>query len=199
MKLKFYQKNIALFYQILSLGIWVKVQSGESIKNILNRLPGIDLTYIENRIQTIFLNGHAVDNIDTAIISNNSTIALSAAMPGLVGATFRKSGVYKSLRSEISHQSPQKALSMAHPKKYRIKLKFFNFIAQEIGFKLLSDEIWIEGNVFQEFLNQNLKSIADGCSKLFINGKRQSFNQLLKIDFSKEKDIYLTVISGNEK
>jgi hypothetical protein len=49
----------------------------------------VETDYLENRIKTIFLDGKPVDDEDKAVLKNGSTLALSAAMPGLVDSTFR--------------------------------------------------------------------------------------------------------------
>jgi len=65
---------------------------GCSIKNLLCNQFDITPEYLSDRISTIFLNGKPVDDVESAIIKDNSILALSGAMPGLVGATFRKGG-----------------------------------------------------------------------------------------------------------
>ena len=52
----------------------------------------------------IFLNGKAVDKIKTTAVTDGNILALSAAMPGLVGATFRRGGRYAAMRSNVSHK-----------------------------------------------------------------------------------------------
>ena len=49
------------------------------------------------------LDGKPVDDIGAALVQDGSTLALSAAMPGLVGATLRRGGAYSSFRSAITY------------------------------------------------------------------------------------------------
>ena len=67
---------------------------------------GISESYLNERVQTIFLNGRAVDDLFGEVVGNNSTIALSAAMPGLAGAVFRKGGMLSSLRNPRAGTDP---------------------------------------------------------------------------------------------
>ena len=85
-------ETVKLFIRLFYSGVNICVQSGKIIKSVLVDEIGIDNDYAENRIQTVFLNAKAVDDISKAVITKNSTLALSAAMPGLVGATFSKGG-----------------------------------------------------------------------------------------------------------
>ena len=52
------------FFPLLQRGFMVKVQIGCSIKTILCEQFGLDPEYVEDRIQTIFLDGKMVDDID---------------------------------------------------------------------------------------------------------------------------------------
>jgi len=78
------------FFQFLQRGFRVRAQVGCTIKSMLCRQFGLDPVYVEERIKTVFMDGKAVDDMDSAVIKDSSTLALSAAMPGLVGATFRR-------------------------------------------------------------------------------------------------------------
>jgi len=63
----------------------VPARVGLSVKKVLCEQWGISPEYLDKRVKTIFLNGNAVDDIDKAILQDGSTLALSAAMPGLAG------------------------------------------------------------------------------------------------------------------
>ena len=83
-------------------GVYLPVNTGGTLKEMICDQLGVDEKYFEERIQTIFLNFKAVDEPENAIVKDGAIIALSAAMPGLVGATMRKGGTYAALRSSIS-------------------------------------------------------------------------------------------------
>jgi len=91
------------FFQLMQRGFMVKIRVGCSIKSLLCNQLGLSQEYLEERIQTILLDGRPVDDVESAIVKQESTLALSAALPGLVGATLRKGGYYAPLRSHISH------------------------------------------------------------------------------------------------
>ena len=103
---------------------------------------GVPEHYLDHRIQTVFLNGKAVDNVDDSIVSDGAALALSAAMPGLAGATLRKGGRYAAMRRQISHRS---AASCAAGGEGLVVIKLFNMILRELGPRFLSLGIRVRG------------------------------------------------------
>jgi hypothetical protein len=77
---------IPAFSQLLQNGFWIKGNVGCSVKSFLCEQFGLSPEYLEKRIQTIFLDGQPVDNVETATLRDGATLSLSAAMPGLAGA-----------------------------------------------------------------------------------------------------------------
>ncbi len=118
------------FLQLLQKGVKVTGRVGSSVRSFLCDDLGLSPEYVDKRIQTLFLNGKAVDNPDTAHIKEDSTLALSAAMPGLLGATLRKGSYYARMRNEISHQEQREVISVHEG---FVLLKLFNLLPAEIG------------------------------------------------------------------
>jgi hypothetical protein len=160
--------NLSIFSQLLMQGFQVRAGVGCSVKMFLCRELGLDPDYVDQRIQTIFLNSKAVDNIDKAIVTQGATLALSAAMPGLVGATFRKSGYYSSFRSHVSQQDNIK-VSLCHEGKVTIKL--FNLIARDQGHIFLKRGIRISGKKFREFISQKKDAFRSAFKSISMDGK----------------------------
>jgi len=77
------------FFKLLEQGFFVTTTTGCSIKDLLCKQLSIDEEYLDKRIQTLFLDGKPVDKVEKAYLHNEATLALSGAMPGLVGATLR--------------------------------------------------------------------------------------------------------------
>ena len=68
-----------------------------------------------------------VDDVNTALLQDGCTVALSAAMPGLVGATFRTGGLLAAFRSDITHQEegvPTETHGVG-----MVKIKLFNLLS----------------------------------------------------------------------
>jgi len=123
-------------------GVRVEILAGSSIRQVVVDQLGIAEDYLENRVQTLFLNGKPVDDVDAMKVSDGSILALSAAMPGLAGATLRKGGKYAAFRQQISlgGDSPVPVL-----RKGRMILKLFNQVTEELGPVVLIKGIGISG------------------------------------------------------
>ncbi|WP_028324806.1 hypothetical protein [Desulfatirhabdium butyrativorans] len=144
LQLELTSKDLSFLSPLWQLGVEMDVRTGTTIRDILCRQVGIDDAYLDERIQTLFLNGKAIDDPDKAMVADKSTIALSAAMPGLAGATLRKGGSYASFRKAITDAACAVAAD-AH-QQGTITLKLFNFIAQELAPILLRYGVKVEAD-----------------------------------------------------
>jgi hypothetical protein len=150
---------LSYFFPLFQQGITVEVETGCSIKELLCGQLGIDPAYVEERISTIFLNGKPVDDCDTAVVGDGAVLALSAAMPGLVGAMLRKGGFYTAMRSAITYRT-QSADSIRA--KGRIRLKLFNSIMGEAGPLILRRGIIIPNSNVIKLINETSAKILSG-------------------------------------
>jgi hypothetical protein len=134
--------------RIFQQGICLKTRAGLPVAKVLQE-TGFSRKYLEEKVQTVFLDGSAVDDLDLAIAKDGSVIALSAAMPGLAGAILRKGSPISALRSKTSTEmGPQSAGDAIHV----VKLKLFNTIAKEMGPELLHSGILLGRVDFENFL-----------------------------------------------
>ena len=72
---------LPLFYQLLEQGFRMTVPVNCSVKELLCQHLNVQEDYLEKRIQTLILNGKAVDDVNSATVGEGSTLALSGAMP----------------------------------------------------------------------------------------------------------------------
>ncbi len=152
----------------------------------------LDHEYIQERISTIFLDGKAVDNIEEAIISEGSTLALSSAMPGLAGATLRREGLYASLRDSITYK--EKA-SNCRIKEGIIILKLFNLLIDDIGPVFLQKGIVVKSQELQNFFVKQPDSFWRNCSEIILAGKPIDHENLLVGDrLIQHDEVELTVL-----
>jgi hypothetical protein len=135
------------FFPLFQQGVVIEAEVGCTIKQMLTVQFGISAEYLAQRITTIFLNSKAVDDASTAVVSNDSVLALSGAMPGLVGATMRSGGYYAAMRGAMTHKNKE---VVAVEKQGRIKIKLFNLLLPELGGKILLHGVYLTG---QEVLN----------------------------------------------
>lgn len=143
---------------LLQRGFLIPCSRPLSLYDLLSELPGFDHDYITSRIETIFINGSAGDSLDQILMPGNR-VALSAAMPGLAGAIFRKGGMHASLRSKPVPASPHRT-----EKSGFITLKLFNTTAADMVEPLLKSGILIQGSVLARFFvvrGKTLHSLFD--------------------------------------
>lgn len=178
---------IPSFFQLLQKGFRVKIQTGRSVKSFLCDQLGLSPEYVEKRIQTLFLNGKPVDDKDSATIRDGSTLALSAAMPGLVGAVLRSGGFFASMRSTISHRE---GTEVERPQEGMVSLKLFNILLREIGPAFLEKGIWVHGKDLENFIDGKLDDFSTGCKKAILDGKEVDVKTLSEIKWA-DREVFL--------
>ncbi len=141
-------ESLPLFTTILQSGMEINCTTGLSMGHFLNELPGFTLEYISDVIQTIFLNGTAEDDMTTPLTGKNPVLALSAAMPGLAGAIFRKNSLHSALRTETKKETT----TQPNSESLTVTLKLFNSIAKERGPDLLKHGVNIPSISIENFL-----------------------------------------------
>ncbi len=144
-----------MFMAIYQAGFRFETRLGQDIKAILVSELGIEPEFVDKRIATIFINGKAVDDLETARVTDGCVLTLSGAMPGLVGACLRKSGRYASLRSGISYSpEPQTRSSETGV----ITVKLFNTLITELGPSFLQRGIIVDDRQYQGLMADINKS-----------------------------------------
>ena len=78
----------ACFIQLLTEGVTIEASLDCNLKYLLCDQIGMAPDYLEKRLQTVFLDGQPVDDVEQTIVGEGSVIALSGR-PGLVGAVLR--------------------------------------------------------------------------------------------------------------
>ncbi len=180
---------LSLFFRLLANGFNIKAEIGSSLKEFFLDRLGLVETYLEDRVQTIFLNGKAVDNIETALITEDSTIALSAAMPGLVGATFRRGGRYAPMREKISYDTE---VNDHRHQEGLVFLKLFNMIAKEMGPEILKRGILVKGEDLADLFKN--REILSGCVSVTYDNQIQNPDNF-DDTFLQEKRVLLKILS----
>lgn len=132
--------SLPAFRTLFQQGVGVTIQAGTSLEDLLCCQWQIDRDYVMNRISTLFLDGKPVDDLPAAVVRDGATLALSGAMPGLIGATMRRGGVLASFRSGITYCPTSDA---SHSGSGRVTLKLFNLLIDELGPGFLARGIWI--------------------------------------------------------
>lgn len=182
---------VPLFFQLLGHGFYVSVQTGCSVKELLCNQLGIHEDYLAQRIQTIFLNAKVVDDVNSAIVKKDSTLALSGAMPGLVGAILRSGGFYAPMRSQISHEKNQSSLPR---RAAQITLKMLNLVVKDLGPIFLQRGIRLKVQTLQEFIERQATELKSGCISGELDGKPIAISNLQIIDW--DTDLVLLQVNS---
>jgi hypothetical protein len=165
------------FFPMLRRGILLEARLGTTISNVLCEQLGIEREYLDDRVGTVFLDGTAVDNVDKAIVREGGTLALSAAMPGLVGATMRKGGILASMRNSITYKEVDPAMSGSLG---FFVLRLYNTVAGELGPALLRSGVWTEGKTLRDFLEDAAEELRSGCLECRLDGNACQWTRLLE-------------------
>jgi hypothetical protein len=97
------------FKALLQRGVGIAGGAGATVREFLEEVLGIEAAYVEEKLQTVFLDGQPVDDFDRAVVRPGAVLALSSAMPGLAGATMRRGGFYARMREGITHEGDDPA------------------------------------------------------------------------------------------
>lgn len=175
-KLELDEQLFSRFTRLFSKGVVVAARTGCSLKDFICEQLGVHEDYLSNRIQTIFLNGKAVDDYQTAIVTDGATLALSAAMPGLVGAVFRRGGYYAALRNSVTYSGKESAACRLYG---QVTVKLFNLTVKELGPVLLKYGIRLVGRDLQEALQEFSDDFRKGARNISFDGVSIDFDRLL--------------------
>jgi hypothetical protein len=137
--------------------------------------PGIPRDYLEERVQTIFLDGRPVDDLESSVVGPGSVVALSASLPGLAGATLRRGGKYASLRSSISHTDAAGEEHRSEPGFATLKL--FNLLMGELGPALLQRGILVPASRLPDLLRAG--DLEERCAGAEMDDVAVNLDQLL--------------------
>lgn len=165
------------FSPLFQHGVMVKADVNCSIRTVLCEQLGLSPQYVEDRIKTIFLDGRPIDDIDSAVLRDGSTLALSAAMPGLVGAILRRGGHLAPLRSQIAHREEEKGASR---REGTIVLKLFNLLIDELGPNLLERGVIVRREDLKSLFVSLQENFWAGFKKAQVDGREIGGNHLLK-------------------
>ncbi len=163
---------VSRFSLMLQSGFQVRVQVGGSVRELLCNQLGLSPNYTHDRIRTLFLNGRPLDDMDRAIVEDGSVLALSGALPGLVGATMRRGGYYGCLRDSITYQPPTaNFLENLVSAPGTITVKLFNLVLKDLGPHFLSRGVLLPADAVEGFLRGQPSDFWDPSLAFRIDGK----------------------------
>ena len=159
----------SLFFPLLGEGIRVEGPDGSSVSEFLAQAAGIDPAYLARRVQTVFLNGHPVDDLARTAVRGGDAIALSAALPGLAGAVLRRGSAYAAMRHSITWEGTPVEKGGAGTAAATLKL--FNLVARELGPGLLAAGVRVPGEALCGFLERSFPGGAPAGDAVRLDGR----------------------------
>ena len=187
---------ITAFFPLLQRGVRIKAEKGSSIKALLCDTLGISADYVDKRIQTIFLDGKPVDDPASTVLVEGSRIALSAAMPGLAGATLRRDGVFGVMRSQITHR-PEEA--SATGESCFVMVRLFNLVIKELASNFLAAGIWLSGDELPDVPDRSANDTPVVRRALLQDGREASLEELRAGESIKGTDNICIVIRNPDQ
>jgi hypothetical protein len=182
------------FFQLLQQGVMIRSRIGCSVETFLQEELKATPGMIE-KIQSIMLDGKPVDDIGTAVLHDGATLALSAAMPGLVGATLRRGGAYSSLRSAITYHETGNACT---PGEGWVNIKIFNLLMAELGLGLLGKGVLLRSADLLGFLVEREQEFLHGCS-ITLDNRSVDIKTLAGAGLGNAGKILLTVFTAPQE
>jgi len=184
---------IRKFSVILQKGFTFKTRVGISIESFLCDDLALNPQFVQEEISTIFLDGKAVDSIESALLREGVTLALSSAMPGLAGASLRRDGMYAALRSPITYKEKP---GNAPIREGRIIIKLFNLLIEELGPLFLKKGILVKASEAREFFMKQGADLRQGCGPILLDEKAVDCETLLSGNWlTGHGDLELTVVT----
>ena len=187
------RERVTDFSSLLQHGILYAVDKPVHICEFLLALPGFSADYLAKNVQTVFINGSAADSLDR-FLGCGGTLALSAAMPGLAGAIFRRQGLHGSLRSRTEDK-----VHSGNSGPGFITLKLFNSIAVERVPQLMAQGILIDSQAFLDFAGRRENLFQPPVQMVFAGKPLQyaeMFTTLQQTPLLKIEVRYLPAASG---
>jgi len=160
------------FAELFQSGFRLAVPGPCPVRVFLRDTLGLDDHYITNRLQTVFLNGLAVDDLDAAMLHPGSRLALSAALPGLVGATMRRGGVFASLRQNVTYTPDvsgppgMAGLPVSENAPFMVEMRLYNLIGVDLAARMLALGVYVPAGVFLDFLRSRPQAFWSGVRSL---------------------------------
>lgn len=182
------------FSLLLQAGFLVALPASGSVRAFLIDRLNLSAEFIESVIQSVFLDGKPVDDMDAATVRGGCTLALSAAMPGLVGAVMRRGGYYSCLRDSISYRGTHGAETLEGGE---VTVKLFNLVAGQLGPELLACGVWVRGDAALEFFDTRPEGFWTACDSVEIDGSLADRADLLRRVREAERVFIRTTTKGS--
>lgn len=186
------RKRLPVLYPLLQQGFILENDGNYTVKMFLSEALRLSREYIEERIQTVFLDGKVVDDLDSAVPGDRAVLALSAAMPGLAGAVLRRNTPYGPFRSSITARRGE--AGNASPGGILI-VKLFNLIARDLGPALFERGLVFEASGIQSFFGSPAVESGNCFERIRMDGAPVKPDSVRKWRCEPDDFVLLRVVS----
>ncbi|MHC1697303.1 MAG: hypothetical protein AB9919_04380 [Geobacteraceae bacterium] len=182
-------EQISRLCTLMHNGCYLKVECGKTMRDLLCNQFQIPFEYVRKDIKVIFLEYSPVDDIETAIIKDGATLALSAAMPGLVGAAMRRDGDLNWMRNGITYHEGE----TEHKEELGlIQMKLFNKVMADLGESFLRRGVYLQSKYLSEYLTRFTPDFWSEVIAITKNGETITSDEL--ISFVKDRRQWLRLL-----
>ena len=147
-------------------GLGITVAPGRSLRDTLTRDLGLAPACVEERVQTVFLDGSPVDDIDADHARPGCTLALAGALPGVAGIAMRRGSPVGVYREGITHHMTPET---GGERPFQVTLKLFNSVAVECLANVLFRGVEVRAGRLAELLADDPDALA--CASFTLNGQ----------------------------
>lgn len=158
-------------------GVWVEGTVGVPVRTFIERELGAEPEYAEATIQTVFLEGHPVDDIDQVLVPDGARMALAASMPGLMGIAMRRKSPGAFVRASITWEAGE---GDTQPAPGRVFVLLYNRVMEDLGPGLLARGVLVRANVLLERLLRDPGLTGTG-TRLHLDGRTASADGVVEM------------------
>lgn len=150
----------AIWPALFVTGVELPLSGPMSVACWLTRELGLDPAYVAEKIGAAFLDGRPVDDFEQTQLRPGATLALGAAVPGLVGISLNRGSPLACFRHDIS-QSTAAAGAVTGEAAGHVRLKLFNFPARDISGCLAARGIVVTGEQLARWSGENARELGE--------------------------------------
>lgn len=162
------RESLLALTPILREGVGIGLRPGISLRQTMIQDLGFCPTCVEERVQTVFLDGSPVDDIDADHAVAGCTLALAGALPGVAGIAMRRGSPVGVFREGIAHgiaHEDEAASTALLP----VTLKLFNTVAIECLAAVLEQGVELRAGRLAELLAADPDALA--TASFTLNGQ----------------------------
>jgi hypothetical protein len=184
------------FVSVFQCGFLFPCQVERTIEDLLLQQLGLNRNFVEEKVNTVFLDGKCVDDISSAILKDGSVAAFSSALPGLAGATLRRGGAYACLRDSITYRQKERPDTQ---REGLITVKLFNLLMLELGSVFLEKGIVLNSSTAMDLFDRGHEGFWRQVDIIEIDGipsSRDNFHE--KVTFTDYSQIMIRIIMHHQ-